>query len=134
MILAIEPVLKLLTLTVLSPGGRCYTFDDRANGYSGGQGCGVVLVKRLHDVVRDGDTMRVVIRSMRSNRNDHTPGVIQPSGHSQASLMKETYEKVTLDVGHTRYFEAHAEYLEWKRLANLTFAYGRNRDCHWRPN
>lgn len=58
MILAVEPVLQLLNLTVLSPGGRCYTFDDRANFYSRGEGCGVVLIKSLRDVVRDGDTIR----------------------------------------------------------------------------
>ena len=42
-----------------------------------------------------------VIRSTGSNRNSHTPGVTQPSWHLQASLIKETYEKAGLDVGHT---------------------------------
>ena len=134
MILAVEPVLQLLNLAMLSPDGRCYSFDDRANGYSRGEGCGIVLIKRLSDAVRDGDAIRAVIRSTGSNQNGHTPGVTQPSRHSQASLIKETYEKAGLDVGHTRYFEAHGEYLELKMPANLTFACDRNGDCHWRPN
>ena len=70
MILAAEPVLQLLNLAMLSPNGSCYGFDDGANGYSGGEGCGVVLIKRLRDAVRDDDTIRAVIRS--ESKRAHT--------------------------------------------------------------
>ena len=74
-----------------------------------------MLIKRLSDAVRDGDTIRAV-RSTGSNQNGHTPGVTQLSRHAQTFLIKETYE-TGLDIGHTRYFEAHGEHLEWKMLA-----------------
>ena len=115
MILAIEPVLQLLNLTMLSPDGRCYNFDDRANGYSRGEGCGVVLTKRLSDAVRDGNTIRAVIRSTGSNHNGHTPGVTQPSRHAQASLIKETYEKAGLDVRRTRCLKHTLSILDERR-------------------
>ena len=133
-ILAIEPVLTLMNLTMLSPDGKSYSFDQRANGYSRGEGCGIVLIKRLSDAVRDGDTIRAVVRSTGSNQDGHTPGVTQPSRQLQTSLIRETYEKAGLDFGDTRYFEAHGEYSQLKMVAILTFACRRDGDCHWRSN
>lgn len=91
----------------LSPDSRCYSFDDRANGYARGEGCGVVVIKRVSDAIRDGDTIRAIIRSSGSNQDGHTPGLTQPSRDSQASLIRETYEKAGLDLSTTRFFEAH---------------------------
>jgi acyl transferase domain-containing protein len=91
----------------LSPDSRCYSFDDRANGYARGEGCGVVVIKRVSDAIRDGDTIRAIIRSSGSNQDGHTPGLTQPSRDSQASLIRETYEKAGLDFSTTRFFEAH---------------------------
>ena len=53
----------LSNMQMLSPDGRCYTFDHRANGYSRGDGIGVVVLKRLSDALRDNDTIRAIIRS-----------------------------------------------------------------------
>ena len=107
----------------LSHDGRCFSFDDRANGYSRGEGFGVVLIKRLSDAIRDGNTIRAVIRSTGSNQDGHTPGVTQPSKESQALLIKETYEKANLKFTPTRYFEAHGELfsiiLGWKDEADV---------------
>lgn len=91
----------------LSPDSCCYSFDDRANGYARGEGCGVLVIKRISDAIRDGDTIRAVIRSTGSNQDGHTPGVTQPNGDSQTSLIRETYEKAGLDFSSTRFFEAH---------------------------
>ena len=107
MCLAPESILSLMNMNFLSPNGRCFSFDDRANGYSRGEGFGVVLVKRLTDAIRDHDIIRAVVRSSGSNSDGHTPGVTQPSGEAQAQLIRETYEKAGLDFEATRFFEAH---------------------------
>ena len=133
MILALEPTLTLMTMNFLSTDGKCYSFDERANGYSRGEIFDIVVIKRLCDAIRDGNTIRAVIRSTGSNQDGHTPGVTQPSKDSQAFLIKETYRKAGLTLGPTRYFEAHGEQVDFTMLAivTLTFLHVRNRDSSW---
>ncbi|ROW08771.1 hypothetical protein VPNG_06429 [Cytospora leucostoma] len=102
-----DGTLSLMKMNFLSPYGRCHSFDDRADGYSRGEGFGVVIIKRLGDAIRDGDTIRAVVRSNGSNQDGHTPGVTQPSREMQAALIRETYTKADLDIADTRFFEAH---------------------------
>lgn len=100
-----------MNMNFLSPNGRCYSFDERANGYSRGEGFGVVLIKRLSDAIQDGNAIRAVIRATGSNQDGHTSGVTQPSRDSQARLIRETYSKANLDYNQTRFFEAHGNLL-----------------------
>lgn len=60
---------------MLSPDGTSHSFDDRANGYGRGEGIGAIIVKRLSDAVRDGDTIRAVIRGSATNVDGKTPSV-----------------------------------------------------------
>ena len=98
-----------MDMNFLSPHGRCFSFDDRADGYSRGEGVGVVVLKRLGDAIRDGDTIRAIARSSGSNQDGHTPGVTQPSKASQAALIRDTYVKAGLSLSETRFFEAHGK-------------------------
>lgn len=107
LVLALDLVLSLNNMGFLSPDSRCYSFDDRANGYSRGEGCGVIVLKRVKAALRDGDTIRAIIRSTGSNQDGRTPGITQPSESSQSALIRETYKKAGLDFNITRYFEAH---------------------------
>lgn len=68
---------------------------------------GVVLLKRLSDALRDGNTIRAIIRSSASNEDGRTPGITQPSRAAQEQLIRETYQKSGLSMAHTRFFEAH---------------------------
>ncbi|KAJ5894604.1 hypothetical protein N7495_006295 [Penicillium taxi] len=106
-ILALETSLMMDNLGLLSKDSHCYSFDQRANGYSRGEGVGVLVIKPLEDAVRDGDTIRAVIRSSASNQDGKTPGITQPSPKLQEQLIRDTYHKVGLDIADTRYFEAH---------------------------
>ena len=96
-------------MNFLSPDSRCYSFDERANGYSRGEGFGVVVIKRLSDALHDGDTIRAIIRSTGSNQDGNTPGITQPRNDAQALLIKETYRKASIDFDATRFFEAHGK-------------------------
>lgn len=60
----------------LSPSSRCFSFDHRADGYSRGEGFGVLVLKRLHDAIRDNDIIRAVIRGTGSNQDGKTPGML----------------------------------------------------------
>lgn len=100
-------MLLLSNMSFLSHDSRCFSFDYRANGYVRGEGVGVVVIKRLLDALRDGDTIRAVIRSTGLNQDGRTPGMIQPNQNAQENLIRETYRKTGLDMSCTRYFEAH---------------------------
>lgn len=91
----------------MSPDSTCYSFDERANGYSRSEGFGVILMKRLSQAIHDGDTIRAIIRSTGCNQDGHTPGITQPSQSAQESLTQQTYERAGLDLNVTRYFESH---------------------------
>lgn len=92
---------------MLSPEGISHTFDDRANGYGRGEGIGSLIVKRLSDALRDGDTIRAVIRGTGANADGRTPSITQPSTLAQANLIKRTYEAAGLSQTSTQYFESH---------------------------
>ncbi|KAF2465949.1 BcPKS1, polyketide synthase [Lindgomyces ingoldianus] len=106
-LLGVETPLSLAKMGFISPSSRCYSFDERADGYSRGEGLGVVVVKRLHDALRHNDTIRAVIRATGSNQDGRTPGLTQPNGESQAQLIRDTYAKADLSFAHTRFVEAH---------------------------
>lgn len=94
-------------LNFLSPDSRCYSFDHRANGYARGEGLGVIILKRLSDAIRDGNTIRAVIRATASNEDGRTAGITQPSRHAQEALIRQTYTRAGLSMAPTRFFEAH---------------------------
>jgi acyl transferase domain-containing protein len=92
---------------VLSKDSQCFTLDERANGYARGEGCGVLVIKPVSAALREGDTIRAVIRSSGSNSNGKTAGLTQPSQEAQYNLIRHTYLKAGLDLTHTRFVEAH---------------------------
>jgi acyl transferase domain-containing protein len=97
----------LANLNFLSADSKCFSFDERGNGYARGEGFGVLVVKRLSDALANGDNIRAVIRGTGSNQDGRTPGITQPSTQSQEDLIRETYKRSGLSTSDTRYFEAH---------------------------
>jgi acyl transferase domain-containing protein/NADPH:quinone reductase-like Zn-dependent oxidoreductase/acyl carrier protein len=92
---------------MLAPDGRCKTFDASADGYVRGEGCGVIVVKRLEDAIRDGDRIRAVIRGSAVNQDGASGGLTVPNGVAQQRVISEAVERsglVPCDVG---YLEAH---------------------------
>ncbi|KAF2014709.1 ketoacyl-synt-domain-containing protein [Aaosphaeria arxii CBS 175.79] len=106
-LLAVEAPISMTRMGFLSPEARSYSFDNRANGYTRGEGVGVVVLKRLSDAIANNDTIRAVIRATGTNQDGYTPGITVPSPISQSRLIRETYEKAKLSPGSTKYFEAH---------------------------
>ncbi|KAL8721436.1 MAG: hypothetical protein Q9225_001881 [Loekoesia sp. 1 TL-2023] len=100
-------MVSLSNLNFLSPDSRCYSFDHRANGYSRGEGFGVIITKLLSEALRDGNTIRAVIRATGSNQDGRTPGITQPSQEAQETLIRDTYMSADLDFRTTKFFEAH---------------------------
>ncbi|TDZ33845.1 Reducing polyketide synthase FUB1 [Colletotrichum spinosum] len=106
-LLSPEMGLELNALGVLDPASTSFSFDKRANGYGRGEGIAAVVLKRMSDAIRDGDTMRAVIRNSGCNHDGHSPGLTAPAKEAQAELMRLTYAQANLDPAETRFFEAH---------------------------
>lgn len=68
---------------------------------------GCILLKPLEDALRDGDTIRAVIRNTAVNQDGKTPGISFPSRDAQEALIRSVYEKAGIDPLETSYVEAH---------------------------
>ena len=73
---------------MLSPDGRCATFDAAANGYVRGEGCGIVVLKRLAEAEAEGDRIWGVIRGSALNQDGASPGLTVPSGPAQEKVIE----------------------------------------------
>lgn len=91
----------------LAPDGRCKTFDASADGYGRAEGCGMVVLKRLRDAQRDGDTVLAVLRGTAVNHDGRSGGLTVPSGRAQASLLREALERAGVTPSEVQYVEAH---------------------------
>ena len=96
----------------LSGDGKCKTFDAKGDGYGRGEGCAVVVLKRVEDAIRDGDSIRAIIRGTGVNQDGRTKGITLPSVSAQANLIKSTYNSAGIDMSETSYFEAHVSCIQ----------------------
>jgi acyl transferase domain-containing protein len=93
--------------SVLSPDGKCYAWDDRANGYGRGEGIATLILKPLEHALRDSDSIRGIIRETAINQNGRTPTLTSPSVEAQVNVIKACYARAGLDPLKTPYVEAH---------------------------
>nr|WP_013933285.1 SDR family NAD(P)-dependent oxidoreductase [Pseudoalteromonas sp. SANK 73390]CBK62733.1 tmpD [Pseudoalteromonas sp. SANK 73390] len=99
--------LKSNRANMLSKSGKCYTFDDRADGFVPGEGVGVVVLKRLRDAIADNDRIYGVIKASGINQDGTSNGITAPSSVSQERLIKDTYDKFNINPEEVRFVEAH---------------------------
>ncbi|MCU7925176.1 MAG: SDR family NAD(P)-dependent oxidoreductase [Candidatus Thiodiazotropha sp. (ex Dulcina madagascariensis)] len=92
---------------MLSPTGRCHTFDDRADGFVPGEGVGVVVLKRLREAAADGDHIHGVIRGSGINQDGTTNGITAPSANSQERLERQVYDTFGINPEQIQMVEAH---------------------------
>ncbi len=94
-------------VSMLSAQGRCFTFDERANGFVPGEGVGVVMLKRLSDAERDGDPVRAVIRGWGINQDGRTNGITAPNPKAQTELIKGIHARFDIDPASIGMVECH---------------------------
>ncbi|WP_437668801.1 SDR family NAD(P)-dependent oxidoreductase [Sorangium sp. So ce131] len=102
-----EITMALCKASMLSPDGRCKSFDRAANGYVRSEGAGVVLLKKLSDAQRDGDDILAVIKASGVNQDGHTVGITVPSGDAQQALLSRSLERAGIGGAEIQYAEAH---------------------------
>jgi acyl transferase domain-containing protein/acyl carrier protein len=100
-------ILRLKKTRALSPSGQCRTFDKSADGFVRGEGCGLVVLKRLRDALKDGDQIHAVIRSSLVSHDGTGTGLTAPHVKSQRDLLSRALERAGLKPNDVSYIETH---------------------------
>ncbi len=102
-----DPFITCSQAQMMAPDGRCKTFDASADGYVRGEGCGVVVLKRLGDAIRDGDNILALIRGSAVNQDGTSNGLTAPNGPSQQAVIRQALEQAGVAPAQISYVEAH---------------------------
>ncbi|MCV7090992.1 sulfolipid-1 biosynthesis phthioceranic/hydroxyphthioceranic acid synthase [Mycobacterium interjectum] len=92
---------------MLSPTGRCHSFDIAADGFVRSDGCAVVLLKRLPDALRDGDRILAVVRGTAANQDGRSETITSPSSDAQAAVYRAALEVAGVEPATVGVIEAH---------------------------
>lgn len=120
---------------MLAPEGRCKTFDQGADGYVRGEGCGAIVLKPLDAAERDGDRIHAVIRGSAVNQDGASSGITVPNGLAQRSVLRAALEDADMCALDVDYIEAHGtgtalgDPIEVRSISEV---YGKDR-AHSRP-
>ncbi|HEX6270322.1 MAG TPA: amino acid adenylation domain-containing protein [Anaerolineales bacterium] len=107
LILTPELTITFSQARMLSPDGRCKTFDAHADGYVRGEGCGVVVLKRLSDALRDGDNILALIRGSAVNQDGRSNGLTAPNSLAQQDVIRQALAIAQVSPHQISYVEAH---------------------------
>ena len=92
---------------MMAADGRCKTFDADADGYVRGEGCGVVVLRRLSDALNDGDRILAVVRGSAINQDGRSGGLTAPNGPAQEAVIRAALAVADIPATAIGYVEAH---------------------------
>jgi 3-oxoacyl-(acyl-carrier-protein) synthase/acyl carrier protein len=107
LLLAPELTIAFSQARMMAGDGRCKTFDARADGYVRGEGCGMVVLKRLSDAERHGDPILAVLMGSAVNQDGRSNGLTAPNGRAQQAVIRSALVDAGLKAADIDYIEAH---------------------------
>lgn len=107
LMLSPEPFITYSHARMMAADGRCKTFDADADGYVRGEGCGMVVLKRLSDALAAGDRIAAVIRGSALNQDGLSNGLTAPNGPSQQAVIRQALQNAGVTPAQISYVEAH---------------------------
>ncbi|MFJ4578206.1 SDR family NAD(P)-dependent oxidoreductase [Streptomyces echinatus] len=136
--LMITPELSVFMSRIgaISPTGRCRPFAADADGILRGDGCGVLVLKRLPDALADRDRIYAVLRASVANHDGRSLGITAPNGAAQASLLRSALGTAGIEPSDLDYVEAHGTGTplgDQVELMALDEVYGRGREAGRAP-
>lgn len=125
LMLSPQVTIAISKLRALAADGRCKTFDAAADGYGRGEGCGVVVLKRLSVALADGDHILALIRGSAVNQDGRSSGLTVPNGLAQQAVLRAALANAKVEPAQISYVEAHGtgtplgDPIELKALATV---------------
>jgi acyl transferase domain-containing protein len=107
LVLTPEASVTFSKLRMMSADGRCKTFDARADGFVRGEGCGLVVLKRLSDAQAAGDPVIAVLAGSAVNQDGATNGLTAPNGLSQQLVVRRALDSAGVDPALVTLVETH---------------------------
>ncbi|WP_437915946.1 amino acid adenylation domain-containing protein [Sorangium sp. So ce302] len=107
LVLTPELTVYFSRMRAMSPSGRCHAFSADADGYVRGEGCGVLVLKRLSDAERDGDPILAVIRGSAVNQDGRSQGLTAPNGPAQEAVIRQALAQAGVSPASVGYVETH---------------------------
>jgi phthiocerol/phenolphthiocerol synthesis type-I polyketide synthase C len=101
------PFIGFCRASMLSPDGRCFAFDARANGYVRAEGAAMIVLKPLSKALEDGDSIRGVLLGTGTNSDGRTVGLSLPNARAQAALLRSVYDTAGISPDALSFVEAH---------------------------
>jgi acyl transferase domain-containing protein/acyl-CoA synthetase (AMP-forming)/AMP-acid ligase II/pimeloyl-ACP methyl ester carboxylesterase len=92
---------------MMAADGKCKTFDAAADGYVRGEGCGVIVLRRLDEAIRDGDNILAVIEGSAINQDGKSNGLTAPNGLAQKEVIRQALANAAIEPTNLSYIEAH---------------------------
>ncbi len=107
--LLLSPVgfIGLSQFNAISPDGRCKTFDVSADGFGRGEGCGVIVLKRLNDAEKQGRNIRAVVKGIYAGQDGKSNGFYAPNGKAEQRVIENAIENAMVSVDNIDYVETH---------------------------
>ncbi|MDZ7965814.1 MAG: beta-ketoacyl synthase N-terminal-like domain-containing protein [Nostoc sp. DedSLP03] len=99
--------ISLSQAQMMAADGRCKTFDAGADGYVRGEGCGIVVLKRLSNALRDGDKILALVQGSAVNQDGRSNGITAPNGLAQQAVICQAMENAGVAPSQISYIEAH---------------------------
>lgn len=131
LLLSPETSITFSRARMLSPDGRCKTFDATADGYVRGEGCGVVVLKRLSDAQANQDRIFAVIRGSAMNHNGRSNSLISPNGPAQQAVIRQALQNSNVEPAQVSYVEVQGTGTAWGgdaiEVEALNSVFGQNR-------
>ena len=123
---------EMADLGLLSRDGVCKSFDAAADGFVRGEGCGMVVLKRLAEAEADGDRIWAVIRGSAVNQNGASAGATVPNGPAQERVIEQALSQAAIPPAEVDYLEAHgagSAFGDPIEVQAAAAVYGRGRDA-----
>ncbi|MFL6248854.1 MAG: type I polyketide synthase, partial [Thermoanaerobaculia bacterium] len=107
LLLSLDSYIALCKVKALAADGRSRAFSDDASGYGRGEGCAVLVLKRLSDAQRDGDRIVAVLRGAAVNHDGRSNGLTAPNGLAQQAVIRKALANAGIDAAAVDYVETH---------------------------
>lgn len=107
LMLSPEITLNFANAQMMAADDHCKTFDAAADGYVRGEGCAVVVLKRLSDALANGDNILALVRGSAVNQDGRSSGLTAPNGPAQEAVIRQAVANAGVEPGGVSYVETH---------------------------